>query len=337
MNTIFRFIITVIIFIFAAYATEAFLTLLITGGLDPSVAYAKLENINTIFSALFAVIVMTIPILLAIFFYNSSLLKNFSISKAFIKKSIAIAIFVFKILVCLIVPLLILNLLLSNTIRISDNACCGLNAGDIVRWKEFDPTILQRGDVVFYKDSQKVYFSRIIAFPGEYVFSDLYAGRWGYTKKTGWEEKWEEGIAQDEISELFYSITWLDLPTFQATVQSENIHDRLRLNNFAPASFEDIVKNYYKHVGIIGSYNEVNITHPEQIYGIYDSVFVTADNVIFYNLALIFIYLLLFFAIYNILSRILKKKHIIHSANAVRRCIHLLIKKIKYRQTSGDR
>ena len=292
MNTIFRFIITVIIFILAAYTTEAFLTVLITGGLDPSMAYAKLENINTIFSALFAVIVMTIPILLAIFFYNSSLLKNFSISKAFIKKSIAIAIFVFKILVCLIVSFLIFIslrfLLLSNTVRISSNVCCGLNEGDIVRWKEFDPTILQHGDIIFSRDSQNhSIFSNVIAFPGEYVFSDLYTGRWGYTKKTGWEEKWEEGMTQDEVLKLFYSITWLDSPTFQATVQSENIYDRLRLNNFAPASFEDIVKNYYKHVGIIGSYNEVNITHPEQIYGIYDSVFITANNLILRYLTLI--------------------------------------------------
>ncbi len=231
--------------------------------------------------------------------------------KLLVQSVVSVSKFVFKILVCLIVSFLIFSflrfLLLSNISHVSDTVCCGLNAGDIVRWKEFDPTILQRGDVVFYKDSQKVYFSRIIAFPGEYVFSDLYTGRWGYTKKTGWEEEWKEGIDQDEISKLFNSIIWLDSPTFQTTIQSESLYDRLRITN------DNIKENYYKDVGIIGNYDEVGVIRPEQIYGIYDSVFITANNVIFYHLILIVIYLLITIIIYKILSRILKKKHVIHS------------------------
>ena len=220
--------------------------------------------------------------------------------------------FVFKILVSLVVPIIffipISLLLFSNIVRISGNVCCGLNEGDMVRWKEFDPTILQHGDIIFSKDPQNYLssFSKVISFPGEYLFADHHTGKLGHIRLNTFLKT---ELNEEEISKLFSSITWIDSPVFQETIPSKNLNERLYLLSTDTTRYHTVINDEVFNINLpyLSSFS------PEQIYGIYDSVFITADNVIFYYLTLVIIYLLLTIVAYNLLSRISKKKHIIRS------------------------
>jgi len=203
-----------------------------------------------------------------------------------------------KILISLVVPFLIIFFPIEplynsfNLVRIVGTSCCGLTLGDTVRHKEFDSLILKRGDVVFYEDYQKNdLFARVIAFPGEYVFSDLHAGKWGYIKSDA-PPKLE--LNESEIIQLFSDITWLDYPTFQETISSENLYDRLIL----------ISGNATKYQVINDAFGNADTTalDPAQIFGVFDSVFIPAGNVSYFYVALIIVYLLLAVIIYVLLS-----------------------------------
>lgn len=205
-----------------------------------------------------------------------------------------------KVLISLVISYLIIFSIASfvNIFYISSSPCCGLNVGDKVRWKEFDSSILQRGDVVFYKDSPKVYFSRIIAFPGEYVFSDSLTGRWGYLK-SDIVPKME--MDESEVLKLFSDIVWLDYPTFQATTQSKNLYDRLSLISYDAEKYQAIGDGMPMEGMVTISIN------PTQIFGIYDSVLVTASHANYVYLAIIAFCLLLVVVIYYLLSLIFIK------------------------------
>ena len=216
--------------------------------------------------------------------------------------------FVAKILIPLAIPGLIIYLLFSfvifqNIIEVGDNTCCGLVPGSMVRWKEFNPLTLKHGDIIFYKekDSQKITsFARVIAFPGEYSFGDLHAGKWGYAKL---DAPLKVEMSEGEISELFSAITWLNSPTFQETIPSENLYDRLRI----PTS-EDVGR-YQVASEIFKEFETANVD-PADIYGVYDSVFVSN---IYYYYILVIIIALLFVVTYDFFSRIFiklkKSKH----------------------------
>jgi len=239
-------------------------------------------------------LLLLVPLLPIILFYY---LTNKTNKESKIKHNLLLV--TIKVLISLVIPALIMSNLIpfGNFFHVS-TPCCGLNAGDIVQWKEFNSSVLQRGDIVFYKDSQKVYFSRVIAFPGEYVFSDSYTGRWGYFK-SDIIPKIE--IDENEIVKLFSDIAWLDYPTFQATTQSENLYDRLSLLSYDAEKYQVISDGIF----IEGS-GTISIK-PTQIFGIYDSVLITAAHVNYFYLALIIFYLLLVVVIYYLLSLIFIK------------------------------
>lgn len=181
-----------------------------------------------------------------------------------------------------------------------------------MRYKEFNPLTLKHGDVIFDKDSQGTdgfsHVSHVIAFPGEYVFRDLYTGKWGYIKLDAFPKM---ELSEHEIAERFSDITWLDVPTFQGTIPSENLYERLGL-----ITSSDITK--YQVASEIFTKDDSPISIASaQIYGVYDSVFINADNALYLSLALIVAYLLLVAVTYDLLSQIFiklkKKKSSVHS------------------------
>ncbi len=215
-----------------------------------------------------------------------------------------------KNLISFAIPFLITYLLFNfvifqNIIKVGDNTCCGLVPGSVVRYKEFNPLTLKHGDIIFdkEKDSQKITFARVIAFPGEYSFGDLHTGKWGYAKLDA-PPKVE--MSEGEISELFSAITWLDSPTLQETIPSENLYDRLRLHS--PIS-EDVGR-YRVASEVFKEFGTANNVDPADIYGVYDSVFVSN---IYYYYILVIIIALLFVVTYDFFSRIFikikKSKH----------------------------
>lgn len=79
MNTIFRLIVSVAIFVLVLYLVGIslnILTLFITGERFVDDAYAKLADANIFLSTLFPVINIVVPIFLAFKFYHSNLLRK---------------------------------------------------------------------------------------------------------------------------------------------------------------------------------------------------------------------------------------------------------------------
>ena len=257
------------------------------------VSTVSVTEIN-IFSLAMGFLLLFVPLLPIILFYYLANKTNKINKESKIKHNFLLI--TVKVLISFAIPALIISFM--NIFYVSSSPCCGLNAGDRVRWKEFDSSILQRGDVVFYKDSPKVYFNRVIAFPGEYVFSDSLTGRWGYLK-SDIVPKME--MDESEILKLFSDIVWLDYPTFQATTQSKNLYDRLSLISHDAEKYQAIGDGMPMEGMATISIN------PTQIFGIYDSVLVTASHANYFYLTLVIFYLLLVVAIYYLLSLIFIK------------------------------
>lgn len=194
------------------------------------------------------------------------------------------------------------NVLGINILKISDYSCCGLVSGSIALFKGFNPSTLKHGEIILFNNPQtgQIGFSQVIAFPGEGLFQDLYTGKWGYIEKVELEETEIIIITPNQISNLFAKITWLDSPTFQPTILSEDLYDRLLY------LFEDEQK-YRTASDIDPKLPYTGAVKTEQILGVYGLTLASADKVWLYYLASFTVPFVVSLVIFTLLWRIFRK------------------------------
>jgi hypothetical protein len=158
-----------------------------------------------------------------------------------------------------------------NVYQVQGNTCCGLEKGDLIfanpRFDSFD---LKRGTVILVGNK----FSTIVALPNEYLFTDLYTGKFGYLSKNHplsfLASSTANQISETEIKNLYSAIQWLDSPSFNPKISDQNLYARLYRDN------NDNLDNY-RAVGNLDWFDQTDYSqsflawsHPiDEITGVY--------------------------------------------------------------------
>jgi len=137
-----------------------------------------------------------------------------------------------------------------NVYQVGEFPCCGLEIGDLVFTNQrFDSSDLKRGTVIFVGNK----FSTIVALPNEYLFIDLYTGKFGYLSKNHplsfLASSTANQISETEIKNLYSAIQWLDYPSFNPKISDQNLYARLYRDN------NDNLDNY-RAVGNLDWFNQ---------------------------------------------------------------------------------
>jgi len=240
------------------------------------------------------------------FFYLLYIFLKYQLSRK--SKSMKFIKFVIELLVFCVISFVVFRvggIFINNVLGIHisqiSRACCGLEEGSVVAFREFNPATLKHGEIIIYKDPKNNadYIIQVIAFPNEALFADLHTGKRGYAPKQI-AENWDAGSTEEEISNIFAQITWLDNPTFQETIPSTNLHDRLVL-------FPIDEEKYKITSDLLTTYTGIGTASPEQIISVYDKTLISADNAWLYSLIMSALPIVVSLAIFILLSRIFKK------------------------------
>jgi len=137
-----------------------------------------------------------------------------------------------------------------NVYHVEGDTCCGLENGDLVFVNpRFNSSDLKRGTVIFVGNT----FSTIVALPNEYLFSDLYTGKFGYLPKNHplsfLVSSTTNQISEIEIKNFYSAIQWLDSPSFNPKISNQDLYVRLYRDN------NDNLDNY-RAVGNLDWFNQ---------------------------------------------------------------------------------
>ncbi|HRR94797.1 MAG TPA: signal peptidase I [Candidatus Paceibacterota bacterium] len=192
-----------------------------------------------------------------------------------------------------------------NVYQIEEISCCGLEIGDLAFVNpRFDSSDLKHGTVVFVGNQ----FSTIVTLPNEYLFTDLYTGKFGYLSKNHplsfLASSTINQMSETEIKNLYSAIQWLDSPSFNPQISDQDLYARLYFDN------NDNLDNY-RAVGNLDWFDQTDYSgsflawsHPiNEITGVYlTKISSSYSPVLWFGLFKIGFYLVLFIIIWKLPS-----------------------------------